>query len=174
MQRLAALFLVVLAACGASGAGTEAATLSGISPTIKSSFAQSFTGPDGGGTMVLGWTINFSDSGPGADCKSGDTHIVASIGIFTNQAAGSAKVATLDTGDVAIVAASPPTVQGNAAANMGAMGVSNILGNVSITAFSKNTGGDVIEIDGSVIAGGLDGNQSSVSIGGNFVASICD
>lgn len=167
MRRLAGL-LVVVAACSDSGPGTGDATLSNVSPAVKSSSSVSFKGLDGNGTNVLGWKIEFYSSKPGSDCKSMGTAISSSIGIFTNQAVGSATKATLQTGDIFIVTTSPPTATGSAVANMGANGVSNIMGVVTVTDFAPD------HITGTVNAGGADNNGNSVTLAGTFTAPVCD
>src|SRR5512140_1805796 len=124
MYRLACL-VVVVAACGGSGFTTDAASLTGLN--VKSAGATSFVGADAAGTMVMGWTIEFFSEGPGADCKSSDVIPVASIGIYTNQMQDAThKKAMLQNSDIVIVTQSPPMVNGNAAATMGADGFSMI------------------------------------------------
>ena len=173
MQRLACL-LIVFAACG-GGVKSEEASLTGARPTIKSSAAKPFTGPDGAGTMVLGWTIEMYEEGPGADCTNKDNNIVASIAIYTNQAALSKPQALLETGEVLIVPTSPPTVVGSAAATMGAKGVTDIYGSVRITEFHllpDAMHADVIK--GMINAGGKDDNGTAVELMGMFVAPVCE
>ncbi len=173
MLRLASL-LVVFAACGGSGFDTGPAMLTGITPTIKSSGANSFTQADGAGTMVLGWTLFFFSADTGADCLSTDVKTIASIGIFTNQMPDAThKKAMLETGDIVIAAASPPTVSGSAAASMGVMGISDIVGTVTIDTFHLRSDGTADRIDGSVNAGGT-ANGAGVSITGTFMAPICE
>jgi hypothetical protein len=178
MVRLAAVAActALVAACGGSDFTTGAATLTGIQPTIKSSGANSFTQADGGGTMVLGWTLFFFSADVGSDCLSQDVKTVASIGVFTNQTPDAThKKAMLQTGDIVIAAMSPPTVSGNAAAVMGVAGISNIVGTVSITTFHLKPDGTADRIDGTVNAGGVDPmGGAGVSITGTFSAPICE
>jgi hypothetical protein len=173
MNRLAGL-LVVVAACGGSGFETGEASLTGITPTVNSAAAVSFTGMDGSGTKLLGWTINFYGEGKGADCMDSDVHPVANIAIFSNQPPNGSKKAMLDTnGDVQIVAASPPTVNGSAAASMSAMGFSDIMGAVTITNFHLRADLTADRIEGMVSAAGTMGGNG-VAITGNFVAPVCE
>lgn len=167
MHRLACV-LVVLAACSDSGPGTGPGMLSGVMPEVKSASASSFTGPDASGNKVMGWTIDFYSSSVGSDCKSRGTKVVASIGIFTNQAAGSAKTATLQLGDIGIVTMSPPDTGAGTAATMGAMGVSGLQGSVSISDFAPD------HITGTVSAGGYDANNAPVTLTGTFMAPDCN
>lgn len=172
MQRLACL-LIVFAACG-GGVKSEEASLTGAKPTIKSSAAKPFSGPDGAGVMVLGWTIEMYEEAPGADCTNKDNNIVASIAIYTNQPAGSKPQALLETGEVLIVPTSPPTVAGSAAATMGAKGVTDIFGSVGITEFHlvpDAMHADIME--GTVNAGGKDADGNGVELMGRFVAPVC-
>jgi hypothetical protein len=140
--------------------------ITNVTPPAMSSSASSFTGPDASGTKVLGWTINFYKGAPGADCKNKGTNIVASIGIFTNQT-GKGK-ATLSLGDIGIVTTSPPDTTTGFAATMGAVGISNIQGDVMITDYAP----DVIK--GSVAAGGNGDGGVNVAMSGTFEASICE
>ena len=169
MHRLACL-LVALAACGAdSGPGTGTAMLTGVVPQVQSAAASSFTGPDAKGTKVMGWTIDLYTTAPGSDCKSKGTKIAASVGIYTNQAAGSAKSATLMPGDIGIVTTSPPDTSLSAAvATMGAQGVSGIQGDITITEFGPD------QIAGTISAGGFDANQTGVTMTGMFMAPYCN
>lgn len=168
MLRLACV-LVVVAACGAdSGPGTGAAMLTGVVPQVQSAAASSFTGPDANGTKVLGWTIDLYSTAPGSDCKSKGTKIAASVGIYTNQMAGSAKTATLAPGDVGIVTMSPPSTSNGPIATMGAQGVSSIQGVITITEFGPD------QIAGTISAGGFDANQAGVSMTGMFMAPYCN
>ena len=174
MQRLVSLLIVITAACG-GGPETGEATLSGAMPPVKSASAKTFSGADGAGTMVLGWKIELYEDSPGADCLSDETNVVASIGIFTNQAAGSKPQALLQTGGISIVTMSPPTVIGNAAATMGVMGVSNVVGQVIVDEFHLTP--DAMHADrikGTISAGGTDsGTSADVSLTGTFTAPAC-
>ena len=76
--------------------------------------------------------------------------------------------------DIPIVIASPPTVQGQAAANMGAEGVGNIVGTVHIATFHLNAQSKPDEIDGTVSAGGADNTGNGVAVTGTFTAPVCD
>ena len=165
MQRLASI-LLVLTACSDSGPGTGAAMLTGTSMEVKSAAASSFHGADANGTDVLGWTIDFYTSTPGSDCNN-KGKLPASIGIWTNQANGSAKHATLTLGDIGIVTTSPPDTSTGEVATMGADGVGQIQGIVTITDFAPD------HITGTVNAGGRDANMAPVSLTGMFMAPIC-
>lgn len=177
MQRLACLLLGITAACGTDGADTGEASLTGVMPTVKSASASVFTGPDAEGNMVMGWTIDLFENGPGADCASEDTKVVASIGIFTNQAAGSKPQPILQTGGIAIVTTSPPSLTAAAqAATMGAMGIASIQGLVTITEFHLTP--DAMHADrikGDINAGGsIAGTGEGVNLTGSFTAPFCD
>jgi hypothetical protein len=163
MTRLAPI-LLVLTACSDSGTGTGAATLSNVSPVVMSAAATSFTGPDASGTKVKGWTIDFYKGAPGSDCTSKGKNVVASVGIYTNQTTGTAKLAL---GDIGIVTTSPPDTSTGAAATMGAMGLSNIQGAITITDFAPD------HINGTVAAGGTDANNNGVTMSGMFEAPVC-
>jgi hypothetical protein len=176
MQRIACLLIGIIAACGG---GTESgpANLTGTMPPAKSVGARTFAGPDGSTppVMQLGWKLEFFEQGPGADCLSSDTKVVASIGIYTNQVDdGVRPQALLAVGDIPIVVTSPPPVNGAAAATMSAQGVINLMGLVTITEFHRtndNMHGD--RIKGTVTAGGQDGNGGGVSVTGTFDAPYC-
>jgi hypothetical protein len=161
--------LVVVTACGSSGPGTGAGTLSTLVPQIKSSAASSFSDDDASGTKVLGWTIDFYTGGPGSDCTDKGKNVTASVAIFTNQPAGGAqKEATLQqSSDISIVTIAPPDTTNGFAANMGADNVNNIQGIVEITDFAPD------HITGTVSAGGVDVNQASVPLNGTFTAPVC-
>jgi len=175
MQRLTLVLLVVVAACGGSGFETGAATLTSITPPVMSAGATSFVGPDGAGTMVMGWTIDFFDAGSGADCLSADVKVLASVGIFTNQTPDAThKKAMLATGDIVIVTTSPPTVTGNAAATMGAQGVNAIVGTINISEFHLRTDLTADRISGTLNAGGTDGMGNAKAVTGMFTAPICE
>ena len=148
--------------------------LTSVDPAVKSASATSFTQADGGGTMVLGWTVDFYSQGAGADCMADDVQPIASIGIYTNQAPDGAKKAMLnDNTDIVIVAASPPTVTGNTAATMGIDGISAVVGEVLITSFHLRADLSVDRIEGTVNAGGTkDGN--AVAVTGSFKAPVCE
>ncbi|HET9988149.1 MAG TPA: hypothetical protein VFQ65_06510 [Kofleriaceae bacterium] len=173
MKRLACL-IVFAAACGGSGFETADATMTGIVPTPKSASATSFTGADGGGNMVMGWKISLWEQGAGADCMSNDTHRVAAVSIYTNQAPVSGKKAMLDKAEIVIVTDSPPTVTGTYAATMGAEKISNIVGQVSITDFHLKPDLTVDDMKGSINAAGTDGNGANVAISGTFDAPVCE
>ena len=177
MQRLACLLIGITAACGGSGADTGAASLTGVIPPVKSASASVFTGPDAEGNMVMGWTIDLFEDGPGADCASEESNVVASIGIFTNQAEGSKPQAILPTGGISIVTTSPPSLAAAAqVATMGAEGIASIQGLVTITEFHLTA--DAMHADrikGTIAAGGSDaGTGEGVSLTGEFVAPFCD
>ncbi|CAN5318468.1 hypothetical protein BH11MYX1_BH11MYX1_18390 [soil metagenome] len=174
MNRLACVVIALAAGCGGSGFSTGTATLSGLTPTPMSASATSFNAADGAGTMVMGWKISFWEQADGADCQSADTHRVAAVSIFTGQAVASGKKATLELGDVVIVTDSPPTVAGTGAATMGAEGLGQIVGSVSITQFHLKTDFSADEIKGSISAGGNDSNGAGVAISGSFDAPVCE
>jgi hypothetical protein len=173
MHRLACI-CVVLAACS-SGKGTGAATLMGPTIATKSVTATSFDGADGSGTMVRGWRIDFLEAGPGTDCTDNSVKVSATIGIFTTMPSDKGMVATLPVpADIPIVVMAPPSVQGQAAANMGVEGVNNVVGSVHIATFHLNAQGKPDEIDGTVSAGGTDANGAGVNVTGTFMAPVCD
>ncbi|MGE5185453.1 MAG: hypothetical protein ACM31C_25490 [Acidobacteriota bacterium] len=174
MQRLACLLVIFAAACTDDGTGTGAAMLTYETPSVRSAYSKTFKGTDGTGTTVLGWKIEFTDAAPGTGCKSDSAaKVIASVGIFTSQTTGS--FADLATGDISIVLDAPPTAPPmGAAANMGATGVSGIQGAVSITGVGKTADGkSVIRIEGSLAAGGSDGNGGPVQLMGTFDAPNC-
>jgi hypothetical protein len=173
MQRIACLLIGITAACG-GGTDSGPGMLTGVTPQPKSVGARTFAGADGNGMNVLGWKLEFFEQGPGADCLSSDTKVLARIGIYTNQADDGVKEhALLAIGDIPIVVASPPPVNGAAAATMSAEGANGIQGIVTITEFhlSDATHGD--RIKGTVTAGGMDGAGGGVSITGTFDAPYC-
>jgi hypothetical protein len=173
MHRLACL-CVVLVACS-SGKGTGAASLMGPTTATKSVTASSFDGADGSGAMVRGWRLDFLEAGPGTDCTDNSVKVSATIGIFTTMPSDKGMVATLpEPADISIVLMSPPSVQGQAAANMAAEGVGNIVGVVHIDTFHLNAQSKPDEIDGSVNAGGTDGTGRDVPVTGTFKAPVCD
>lgn len=171
MQRFASLTFVLLAACG-GGTSTGEASLTG-GPTVKASAAETFVGPDGGGTKVMGWTILLYEDEPGGDCLEGT--VSAKIGIFTNQADGSAPQALLANGDsISIVTESPPTLTGAAAANMGVEGVSNVVGIIQISDFRLTADAmHAVYIDGTINAGGYGPNDENIALTGEFHAPVC-
>ncbi len=169
MQRLAALFVVISAAC-TSGSSTGAASLTGVA--VKAAATETFEAADAGGTKVMGWNILLYEQDPGGDCKEGT--VLAKVAIYTNQAVGSAPQALLATGGISIVTDTPPTVVSASVANMGAEGVGTIAGLVQIDEFhrtSDNKHGD--RIKGSISAGGFDSSDNGVSLTGSFDAPIC-
>ncbi len=173
MQRIACLLIGITAACG-GGTDSGPATLTGTNPPGKSVGARVFSGPDGNMNNVLGWNLEFFEQGPGADCLSAETTVVAKVGIYTNQPAdGSKEQATLAIGDIPIVTTSPPSVAGNAAATMGAEGVVIMSGIVSITEFHLVDLTHADRIKGTITAGGTDGSGNPVSITGTFDAPYC-
>src|SRR2546430_694555 len=128
MNRLLLLATLVLAfaACGGSGFNTGEAMLTSITPPVASASATAFLTTDT--PPKMGWTINFIDAGAGTDCMDSGNNVVASIGIYTNQPDDGKHIgASLMTGDILIVTMSPPTVNGEAAANMGAEGIHGIV-----------------------------------------------
>jgi hypothetical protein len=164
MKRLA-IFVIFAGACGGSGYNTDAASLTGVLPSPMSASGTIFTEPS---NTTLGWTIDFFSQGPGTDCMDKDNTIVASIGIFTTQTDNGSHMAPMvNDGDILIVAMSPPTIAGQAAANMGATSISDIVGTVTITDAYKD------HINGTVNAGGKDKSGNSVSITGDFKAPLC-
>jgi len=175
MQRIACLLIGITAACGG---GTESgpAALMGVTPPGKSVGARIFAGPDGAGNNVLGWKLEFFEQGPGADCLSADTKVVASVGIYTNQPdTGDKKAqAILVIGEVSIVTMSPPLVNGNYAATMSAKGVVITSGLVSITEFHLTDATHADRIKGSITAGGMDGGTGeTINVTGSFDAPYC-
>ena len=73
-----------------------------------------------------------------------------------------------------IVAESPPTVTGTTAANMGAMGIGQIVGSVDITEFHLKPDQTADDIKGAISAGGNDMNGSPINITGMFDAPVCE
>ncbi|MBV8757633.1 MAG: hypothetical protein JO257_10170 [Deltaproteobacteria bacterium] len=143
--------------------------------TTKSATATSFDGADGAGTMVRGWRIDFLVAGPGTDCTDNSVKVAATVGIFTSQPSDKKMVATLPApADIPIVMTSPPNVSGQAAANMGAEGVGNIVGTFHIDTFHLNAQSKPDEIDGTITAGGTDGTGNAVNITGTWKAPVCD
>lgn len=174
MKRIACL-TVLAAACGGSGFETAPAMLSGITPNPKSASATSFNSADATGTMVMGWKISFWEQGDGADCMSNDTHRLAAVSIYTNMPVTAGKKAMLDApSDIVIVTDSPPTVQGTAAATMGAEGIGGIVGSVSISEFHLKTDLTADDMKGTVAAAGNDMNGAAVQISGSFEAPVCE
>lgn len=172
MQRFACLALAFTAACG-GGSATGEASLSGVQPPVKAAASEPFVGPDGSGQRVMGWSILLYADEPGGDCLEGK--VVGKIGIFTTQAEGSAPQALLSHGPISIVTDSPPVVAGQATANMGVEGVSNVMGQVIITDFHLTPDAmHADRIEGMITAGGFGPNQEGVSLTGEFVAPICE
>jgi hypothetical protein len=168
---------VLTAACGVDGAKTGEAEFTGITPAVKSASASVFTDMNAEGTMVMGWSIDLFADGPGANCASDETNVVASVAIWTNTAAGSKPQPLLPDGGISIVTTNPPSLAASErVATMGAMGVSSILGLVTITEFHLTP--DAMHADrimGTVNAGGKDaGTGADVLIMGDFTAPFCD
>jgi len=177
MHRLASVCVVlacVVLACS-SGKGTGEATLMGPTISTKSVTASSFDGSDGSGAMVRGWRLDFFEAGPGADCTDGGLKVSATIGIFTTMASDKGMVASLPApAEIPIVQMAPPSVQGQAAANMGAEGVGGIMGSLNLDTFHLNAQAKPDELDGSISAAGTDGTGTAVNITGTFMAPVCD
>jgi hypothetical protein len=173
MQRLACLALVITAACG-GGTATGEATLSGLPASVKASAAETFSGPDAAGNNVLGWNILFYENEPGGDCLEGT--VAAKIGIYTSQAEGSAPNAILQQGGISIVTTNPPMAPaGQAVANMGVEGVSDVMGIIQITDFRLAADAKTaVSITGTVTAGGYDANSEGVTLNGTFTAPVCE
>ena len=152
------------------------ATLMGPTIATKSVTASSFDGADGTGAMVRGWRLDFFEAGPGADCTDGSLKVSATIGIFTTMASDKGMVAMLPApAEIPIVTTAPPTVQGQAAANMGAEGIGNIAGSLHIDTFHLNAQSKPDEIDGSISAAGADNSSgAAVNVSGTFMAPVCD
>ena len=176
MSRLGLLALVAATACTSNlGPPSGTGSLTGAPKTVMSSGANSFTGADGSGTKVLGWTVYLFTNGPGAACNSADTKVSATLGIYTSQAPdNSNKKAQLLTGDISIVPMSPPTVTGQATASMGVDSLVNVQGVVEISDFLVDSGGTVQHISGTITAAGTDGTGNPVNLSGSFVAPNCD
>ena len=175
MQRLACLLIgITAAACGGGGTDSGPATLMGTVPPGKSVGARTFAGKDGNMVDVLGWKIEFFEQGPGADCLSSDTKVVARIGIYTSTPDDKmTDQAILKVGDIPIVTTSPPPVSGDAAATMSAEGVNGLQGVVSITEFHLADIKHGDRIKGTVTAGGMDGTGNPISVTGTFDAPYC-
>ena len=166
MQRLAWFLVVMASACGDSGYKTGMAMLS-TSTMVQSASAKPFTGADATGAMVLGWTVKFYPNKPGHDCMDDALAEVATLDIYTNQPDGSAKVATLETGGVAIVKDSPPSAASGFGAHMGIDDISNVAGLITIQ--------DVYidHITAMIAAGGTDSTGAQISVDGSFDALTC-
>jgi hypothetical protein len=161
-------------ACG-GGNGTGEATLMGPTVATKSATATPFFEADAGGTMVRGWTIDFFEAGPGADCTDGSLKVSASLGIWTNQAADGSKVAVLQSAsEISIVRDNPPMLIGMFAATMGAEGIGGITGTVDIGEFHLDANQNPDRIDGTITAGGTGENGGGVAVTGTFSAPVCD
>lgn len=175
MQRIACLSLVLFAACGGGGTETGEASLSNTMPAAKSSAAKPFTGADGAGNMVLGWKIEFYADSPGTGCLD-DVKKVATIGIYTNKTTADGPHAMLAVGGISIVTEAPPTVLGNAAANVSMDGVEVKNGLVSITEYHLAADAKHADrITGTINAGGTDtGAGTDVTIDGTFTAPVCE
>ncbi len=173
MQRIACLLIGIATACGGDDTASGPATLTGTTPVGKSVGARTFSGPDAAGNKVLGWRLEFFEQGPGADCLSVDTKVVASIGIYTNQADGSKPQALLPTGDISIVAQNPPSVAGQSAATMAAQGVTITSGVMTISEFHLSDTEHADRIKGTVTAGGMDGTGNPIAVEGTFDAPYC-
>jgi hypothetical protein len=149
-----------------------------MGPTVatKSATATAFFESDAGGTMVRGWTIDFFEAGPGADCTDSGLKVSASLGIWTNQAADGHEVATLQTSsDITIVKENPPTVNGNAVATMGTKdGIVIQSGIVTISEFHLTDLTHADRIDGTINAGGTGDGGTGVAVTGTFMAPVCD
>ncbi|HUS27712.1 MAG TPA: hypothetical protein VMZ53_04365 [Kofleriaceae bacterium] len=173
MTRLASLLCVITAACG-GGTATGEASLSNTMPPVKSAAAKPFTGADGAGAMVLGWKIELYSDDAGASCTEASK--VGTIGIYSNQAAGSGPQALLSTGFITIVTASPPTVLATAAANLSVEGVSIMSGGVELTEFHLTADAKHADrLAGTINAGGTDaGTGADVTLTGMFTAPICE
>jgi hypothetical protein len=172
MQRLGCLAIVLTAACG-SGTSTGAASLSGLTTTVKAAASEPFIGPDAAGNMVHGWSILLYENEAGGDCLEGT--VLAKIGIFTNMKESDGPQGLLSTGGISIVKDSPPNVAGNAAANMTADGISSVeSGQVNITEFHLTPDAKHADrIKGSVTAGAFLPDMVGVQLDGSFDAPIC-
>lgn len=177
MQRLACLLLALTAACGPDGADTGQASLTGVVPAPRSASASVFTDTDADGNQVMGWTIDFFEDGPGANCASADLNVVASIAIFTRDTPGSKPQPLLPMGDIPIVTQSPPSLTASdRVATMGSKNVAGIVGLVTIEDFRLTADAMHAQyIEGTVAAGGKDaGTGAGVLIEGPFHAPYCD
>lgn len=173
MQRIACLLIGITAACG-GGTDSGPAELTGVVPPGKSVGARTFHGLDGNMMDVLGWKLEFFEQGPGADCLSSETIVVASIGIYTNQPYDGVKPqAILLTGEIPIVPTSPPPVAGAAAATMSAKGVAITSGQLTISEFHLVDTMHADRIKGTIVAGGMDGTGNPISVNGSFDAPYC-
>ena len=172
MHRLAGI-CVVLAACS-SGTGTGAASLMGPTVATNSATATAFFDVDATGTKVRGWTIDFFEAKPGADCTDASLKVSASLGIWTNQPADGTKVAMLPSmAQIAIITMNPPMINGQAVALLGAEGVGSIVGTMMINEFHLDAKGNPDKISGSINAGGMNNSGGAVSVTGDFTAPIC-
>ena len=174
MQRFACLLCVLTAAACGGGTETGEASLTNVQPPVKSAAAKPFTGADGAGAMVLGWKIELYKDSAGSSCTEASK--VGTIGIYTNQAAGSNDQALLSTGFITFVTMAPPTVLASAAANMSVEGVSITSGGVTLTEFHLTPDAKHADrIAGTISAGGTDGGSGAdVTLDGMFTAPICE
>jgi hypothetical protein len=147
-----------------------------MGPTIATSSASAspFFDVDAGGNKVRGWTIDFFQAKPGADCTDGSLKVSASLALWTNEPVDGKKVASIAAdSEIAIVNATPPTIAGQYAATMGAAGVGSILGTVNVTTFHLDASGNVDHMDGMINAGGMDSSGTAVPVQGTFTAPVC-
>jgi len=175
MVRFAALFGVVVIACGGSGFETGPADLTGISPAIMSAGSVSFTGSDGSGNQVLGWKLQFFSNGSGYDCLSNDANELADLDIYTSQAPSGSMRATVTPGDLPIVPANPPTVSGTAAAHFAIDGIHQVNGDLTLTDVHINTSSNQIDrFEGMVTAAGTSDAGDTINVAGVFTAPVCE
>jgi hypothetical protein len=148
-----------------------------MGPTIgtKSATATAFFMDDATSTKVRGWTIDFFEAGPGADCTDGSLKVSASLGIWTNQPADGTKPATLQSaGEISIITMNPPMINGDAVGVMGAEGIGQIVGSVSIDDFHLDAKGNPDKIMGTINAGGINSAGGSTPVTGTFTAPVCN
>ena len=169
MLRLApALCFAFVAACS-SGFSTGSASLTGITPTIQSAGANSFTMADGSGNMVLGWKLEFFSDGPNADCLSTSLNELADLFIYTQTPASQGGKATIGIGEIDIVTANPPTFEGNGdLAHFSIDGVHSVAGVIELTTSTNKI------FEGTVDAAGTGSDGTDVNITGMFNAPVCE
>jgi hypothetical protein len=176
MVRFAALFGVVVIACGGSGFETGPADLTGISPAIMSAGAVSFTGSDGSGNQVLGWKLQFFSNGSGYDCLSNSADELADLDIYTNHAPSGSMRAMVTVGDTPIVPANPPTATGTGpAAHFAIDGIHQVNGDLTLSDVHINTSSNQIDrFVGMVTAAGTSDAGDTINVAGMFTAPVCE
>jgi hypothetical protein len=167
MRGIASILVVVLCACSGSGFNTGPAMVS-ANTKIKSAAIKPFTGADGAGKIVRGWTVEFYSEDKGFDCMDDKIDVQGSLGIFTNQVSdGTEAYATITSGDISLVVDSPPIVTGTAAATMGVMGFIGIHGILHVDDAYLD------HINGSIDGAGKDTMDNPMAMTASFMAPAC-